>query len=451
MLHYHRGRDGSGRSGSTVRPEYRSHANKARTVHPSAHPESRPAPEVSGFSDTQRGSYAASFARVDAPCLEGPEGIRYDFNYGCRVQVPAAGWRVRMVDLDTQNLVFDAALAAGEIVASRRKYFVRFLLEVFDGPRRVFSHAFDAAEKHVWMTIGSGALGDAIAWVPAIEAYRQRHGCSVTVQMRPWLHELFEAGYPALRFVSEMPEASGTLDDDGKPIYATYRVGCFSPYADRDHQPTDPRVSSLQDFASWLLGVPAVERRTNIVVADRSRIVAQPYVCIAAQASTQCKYWNNPDGWHRLVAHLKARGYRVLCIDRDREYGLPGALNTMPEGAEDFTGARPLQERASLLAHADFFVGLGSGLSWLAWAVGVPVVLISGFSHPKAEFHTPWRVINFHGCNSCYNDTSVEFDSDFGWCPRHAGDALRYQCTTVITAGQVIGVVDELIAARGAS
>lgn len=416
------------------------------------HPESRPLPEnagVSGVSDNQRGLHAAAFAPLNAPRLAGPEGIRYDFNYGCRVLLPVAGWRVRMYDLDTQNLVFDAVPAAGEIAASRRKYFVRFRLEVLDGARLVFSHVFDAAQKHVWVTIGSGALGDAIAWVPAIDAFRQRHGCSVTVQMQPGLHALFEAGYPALRFVSEMPAISGAAHDDGEPIYATYRVGCFSPYADRDHQPTDPRMSSLQDFASYMLGVPAVERRTQVVVADCSRAVAQPYVCIAAQASAQCKYWNHPDGWRVLVAHLKARGYRVLCIDRDREYGPPDAPNTMPEGAEDYTGPLPLQERASLLAHADFFVGLGSGLSWLAWAVGVPVVLISGFSHPKAEFHTPWRVINFHACNSCYNDTTVEFDGDFGWCPRHAGDALRYQCTTAITAGHVTRVVDELIAARG--
>ena len=64
--------------------------------------------------------------------------------------------------------------------------------------------------------------------------------------------------------------------------------------------------------------------------------------------------------------------------------------------AEDFTGNRPLQERLSLLHHADFFIGLGSGLSWLAWAADTPVVMISGFSHPSTEFHTPYRVINFH-------------------------------------------------------
>ncbi|WP_321885218.1 autotransporter strand-loop-strand O-heptosyltransferase [Paraburkholderia bannensis] len=417
-------------------------------------PESAPTPaqssaqssaETPQVSDRQRGRAAASFARVDTPLFAGPEGIRFDFNYGCRVQVPIAGWRVRMHDLDTHNLVFDATLAQGEIAASRRKYFVRFLLEVFDGERRVFSHAFDVQGRRVWMTLGSGALGDAIAWVPAIEAFRQRHGGDVSVEMKPWLIPLFAEGYPALRFVSESVRQDR---EDDEPVYATYRIGCYSPYADRDHQPTDPRVSSLQDFASYMLGVPAVERRTNVVVADRARIVPEPYVCIAAQASAQCKYWNNPDGWRTLVAHLKSRGYRVLCIDRDREYGLPGALNTLPEGAEDYTGERPLQERASLLLHADFFVGLGSGLSWLAWAVSVPVVLISGFSHPNAEFRTPWRVINFHACNSCYNDLAFEFGGEFDWCPRHANDALRYQCTTAITPGHVIRVVDELVASR---
>lgn len=147
---------------------------------------------------------------------------------------------------------------------------------------------------------------------------------------------------------------------------------------------------------------------------------------------------------YQLVEHLKSRGYRVLCVDR--ESASQDGFNAMPSNAEDFTGALPLQQRASLLVHADFFVGLGSGLSWLAWAVGTPVALISGFSHPKAEFHTPWRIINFHACNSCYNDTQFEFDDgDHGWCPRHAKDALRYQCTKAITPAQVIRVVDRLI------
>ena len=39
---------------------------------------------------------------------------------------------------------------------------------------------------------------------------------------------------------------------------------------------------------------------------------------IATQASTQCKYWNNPAGWREIVRFLKEAGYRVVCIDKFR-------------------------------------------------------------------------------------------------------------------------------------
>ena len=58
------------------------------------------------------------------------------------------------------------------------------------------------------------------------------------------------------------------------------------------------------------------------------------------------------------------------------------------------TGHRPILERIAILEHADFFIGLASGLSWLAWELGVPVVQISGFTLPGSEFYTPYRVQN---------------------------------------------------------
>lgn len=66
-------------------------------------------------------------------------------------------------------------------------------------------------------------------------------------------------------------------------------------------------------------------------------------------------------------------------------------------------GERPLPERARWLRHATCLIGLSSGLAWLAWAARAPVVMISGSTHPMNEFHTPYRVINFHACNSCSN------------------------------------------------
>ena len=146
-----------------------------------------------------------------------------------------------------------------------------------------------------------------------------------------------------------------------------------------------------------------------------------------------------------MIDHLKKAGYRVLCIDREATYGQGFVWNHIPYGAEDFTGALPLQERIALLEHADFFIGLGSGLSWLAWATGIPVVLISGFSLPNCEFYTPYRVINTHGCFGCWDDVNIHFDhKDFFWCPRHKGTDRQYECTRLITGQQVINHIERL-------
>ncbi|MEB3037479.1 glycosyltransferase family 9 protein, partial [Capnocytophaga ochracea] len=95
--------------------------------------------------------------------------------------------------------------------------------------------------------------------------------------------------------------------------------------------------------------------------------------------------WNNPDGWRLVVRYLKEIGYRVICIDQKPVHGTGLMWNHIPHGVEDETGNRPLSERARWLRHADFFVGLSSGLSWLAWAMGTPVVMISGFTSATNE------------------------------------------------------------------
>ena len=51
------------------------------------------------------------------PTQKGPKGILFDFNDGCRVELPEAGhsWRVRLSDLDTGNILFETELKAGRI------------------------------------------------------------------------------------------------------------------------------------------------------------------------------------------------------------------------------------------------------------------------------------------------------------------------------------------------
>ncbi len=204
------------------------------------------------------------------------------------------------------------------------------------------------------------------------------------------------------------------------------------------HQPCDFRYVGLHRTAGYILGVDPTEVPPRLALADDSRPIPEPYVCIAVQSTTQAKYWNNPAGWLEIVRFLKAAGYRVICIDQKPAHGGGLVWNHIPNGAEDETGDRPLAERARWLKHADFFVGLSSGLSWLAWAAGTPVVMISGFTHPINEFATPYRVINYHTCNSCWNDPHLRFDhKDFLWCPRHKDTPRQFECTRLITVDHV--------------
>jgi hypothetical protein len=72
--------------------------------------------------------------------------------------------------------------------------------------------------------------------------------------------------------------------------------------------------------------------------------------------------------------------------------------------------------------------------------------MISGFTLPLNEFHTPYRVINYHVCNGCWTDSSEEFvHADFAWCPRHENTPREFECTRFISAGQVEQTINRLM------
>lgn len=379
-----------------------------------------------------------SFNAGELTCQTDVEGLSFDFNYGARVQVPAGNWRVKIVDRDAQVTLYDAK-ADNALVSSTKKFFINFHLEIYHDDKLILSHDLDLTGKKVLIKYPVGTLGDIIAWFPYAEQFRIHHNCEVYCAMAPELAELFMPAYPNLHFIGP-EERPGNL-------YASYYMGIFFPCDDRIHQPVDWRIVGLQKTIAYLLGLPVEEIQPQIVPKTKQRLIAEPYVCIATQATSQAKYWNNGLGWIEVIAYLKSLGYRVLCIDKERCHGAGSRWNTIPHGAEDFTGALPLQERVDLLYHAEFFIGLSSGLSWLAWAVSKPVIMISGFSLPLTEFYTPYRIINYHVCNGCWTDSSIEFvHNDFAWCPRHKNTDRQFECTRFITSARVNAAIDQLIA-----
>ena len=431
----------------------------AETVTPASGLPQEGAPPADGNPVQKEDEKSPYLTIPSVPVVEGGQGVRFDFNDGARVMVPDIApelgqWHVRLSDYSTGNILFDARLKGG-MVSSTKKYFVPFLIDVWlekpDGTREdILHHELSLTGRPVLVQLPVGTLGDTIAWLPAAIRLAQQTGAKVSCSVADVILPLVKEANPDITLVGhDEAQANKTFTS---AFYASYNIGLFFTDTELTHQPTDFRHVGLHRTAAYILGVdPWNDNPPGITIQDGDTPpIEGPYVVIATQASTQCKYWNNPAGWQEVIGFLKSAGYRVICIDQKTFHGTGYVYNHIPHGAEDETGSRPLSERARWLKHASFFIGLSSGLAWLAHASGTPVVMISGFTHPNNEFFTPYRIINWHTCNSCWNDPRHQFDhKDFFWCPRHKGTERQFECTRLITGSQVIQTVRRVIKDRG--
>ena len=106
-------------------------------------------------------------APADMPTQEGPKGMRYDFNDGCRVHLPESDhpWKVRLTDLDTGNILFETEIKAGRVNSSKR-YYIRFRLEAWQNNELLLSHDYSAADREIMVQFPVGTLGDRSAGSP---------------------------------------------------------------------------------------------------------------------------------------------------------------------------------------------------------------------------------------------------------------------------------------------
>lgn len=321
----------------------------------------------------------------------GIPGLKLDFRVGLRLVVPRGDYHVRITDGETGQVLFDEDLSEVTLL-SQEIYFLPWHVEVFLRGRLVFAHDFSVAGQPLHIEVETCALGDTLALLPAVQALARRHEERVTVMVAAYLRPLVAALYPSL-----------SLWCEERPPVDAYAIAYLGvPGGGASTLPL-PWTSIPMLFIAHLTmgGRQELERPP---VPAWPRPVAEPYVCIGVQASHTVKGWLWPGGWEEVVSVLRQAGYRVLCIDKAREQTELGFRTRLPEGAEDFTGDRPLTERAQLLAHAEFFVGLSSGLAWLAWTVHCPVVMIAGFSLPWFEFPEAERAYNPRVCCGCIHE-----------------------------------------------
>lgn len=338
-----------------------------------------------------------------------------------------------------QHFFFDGPICAdsnGKQINVPNDY-VNWKIIVKKQEKIIWEYQFNAKGKNVLMNflMESPILGDTVMAMSHIEKFREKHGCKIYVTMFKDFVEFFQRAYPEITFISsQIPKnfSEDVLKQLPDDIYATYNLNWYTWKVNKNLNsvrriaPIDMRSAGLSKYMSVKLGVDQVngELSKKFLPSTSYREIKEPYVCISGRASRIQKEWVNENGWAEVTKYLKSLGYRVICVD---------ALDIKPNtpldrakkvGLEDFSGInlysaleravkgnsagfRPLQETVNLIYYADFFIGLASGLSWLAWGTGKPVIMISGFTLPHTEFYTPYRVTNYHFCNGCWNDIGI--------------------------------------------
>jgi len=388
------------------------------------------APIIQTFLFDSMKAYPQCEELCDAPILgeTGIDGLRLDFNFGLRLDVPEGNFHVTIGD-DNGQIFFDRNISGVRLI-SFEKYFIRWKIEVMRDGAKIFEHVFDPEGLHVLIVFRyRSALGDTLAMLPSVEEFRRRFNCEISVLVSEYLKEITAHLYPEFKLVDKM----------NLETYATfYFYALMSPFP---YLPVDTRINCMERFAKPIIGINNLPPKP-IFKPMEERICDAPYVCIGVQASTPTKGWLYPGGWEIVVDYLKSLGYRVFCIDKKKLQREDNYSVAMPDNVEDFTGDFSIMERANMLYHAEFFIGLGSGLSWLADAVNCPVVMICGFSQDWFEFYTPYRVANRLVCNGCFNDVRVKF---LDICPYHKGTARELECQKKIYPSQVIDAINRLI------
>jgi autotransporter strand-loop-strand O-heptosyltransferase len=257
------------------------------------------------------------------------------------------------------------------IIGKTKQWFTEWIIIIEDeNGVPAFHEYFNPKGKKVFIKMDSYALGDNIAWMPYVEEFRKKHEC--TVICSTFYNNLFIDSYPEIIFAKPNTQ----IDN----VYVQYYIGASdddNPY----YSPVKFSKVPLQIVATDILGLDGHEIRPDLSILCKHLHpkIDGNYVTLSEYGSSDIKKWKAEDGWQKVVDYLTSTGIKVLVISKEP---------TNLKNVIDATGDVPLENRVLDIYHAKAHLGVSSGLSWLAWAVGTHVVMISDFTPKWHEFQT---------------------------------------------------------------
>ena len=352
--------------------------------------------------------------------------IEISFDLGPKVEVLGhhqEEYFVEFINGDTNQVIHSSTIKNNMWTKCNKSYYIPWVIKV-NGD---VIHTFGLTNEDVKINFESKSVGDTIAWMPQVLEFHKKYKCNTIVSTfhNDWFETLPE--YKDIKFIQP---------DSPYKAYATYQIGWFkngnNTWENFDDHPTQVNTIPLIQTATDILGLPYKEVHYGINFTPKNRPIKSKYICIGPKSTSGLKEWPY-ENWRELTKKLHSKGYKIVNLSKE---GFKGTNVIDKKNAK-------WEDTLNYLYHADLFIGLGSGLSWVNWVLNKHTVMINNFIPHGFEFtHNLTKIENNSVCNNCWVNPKYTFDpGNWDWCPENEGTSLQHICQKSIPVYQVYNAV----------
>ena len=355
--------------------------------------------------------------------------VEISFNEGPKVQTYGSknqSYFVEFIDARDNKVLHSSTIKNNMWTVCNKQYYIPWIIKI----NGKIEHKFDLTKKLVKITFDSKSVGDTLAWAPQILEFQKKHKCKVIASTfhNEWFKNLEE--YKNITFINpDIPIVT----------YAQYKIGWFKKDGKWDANEkthTQPNTVPLIQTITNILDLPYKEINKGIDFIPGKRPIKGKYICIGPRSTAGLKEWPHSN-WRGLAKRLSKKGYKVVNLSYE------GFVGTNIINKQKLSWEKTF----NYLHHADLFIGLGSGLSWVNWALNKKTVMINNFIPLGFEFTKKLtKIENTSVCNNCWVKKDYIFDAgDWDWCPENKGTKDQHICHKSITVDQVYSKVLNLL------
>jgi len=358
------------------------------------------------------------------PSIQDNNKIKISYLDGPKVEVLGDIQKEYFVEFldESDNVIHSSTITNNMWTNCGRKYYTKWKIRI----NGQIVEELNLENKRVLISLHSSSMGDTLAWSPYAVEFAKKHNCKVILST--FHNEWFEGNenYKNIEFVK--PGKSTICD-------AVYNIGWFKDENQRwekfDYYPTSVNLIPLQQTATDILGLEFKEVNYGLNYKIQSRPIKEKYIVFGPQATSGCKEWVF-EYWDQLAQTLHKMGYKIVILSQ-KPYLIQNTINIVN---------RDLNTVMNYLLYSEFFIGLGSGLSWLNWALGKHTYMINGFAEDGHEFTRNMTRITKNVCIKCWNDEVHIFDpGDWDWCPVYKGTKKQHICQKSIKPIDVLSQI----------